>query len=286
MDLQVHKIISLNRPQNPRFYPIVSTGKERDEETGYGYFGARYYWSSVLTGWLSVDPLSDKYPNISPYNYCMWNPVKLVDPNGKDTIYSFALTSMNENQNRKNRLIIEWMRSLGDNPALFIISMHGHPEYMEYVNGNDGSNPDQVQKMTPKMLANMIRMGANLYSDNESKNLQTIFLLYSCTTGKSGNSFGKQLSEELPLSIVFAPIGSLFLYSGQKIDNAEAIYNNKGELFKKGPHQAWCIFMNGKLVKLFLDSAPQAWMNKQGGINKVIKMLNEKYQENYGKETK
>lgn len=37
MDLQVHKIISLNRPQNPRFYPIVFTGKERDKETGYGY---------------------------------------------------------------------------------------------------------------------------------------------------------------------------------------------------------------------------------------------------------
>ena len=151
------------------------TGKERDEETGYGYFGARYMDHELMTMWLSVDPLADKYPNISPYNYCMWNPVKLVDPNGKDTIYSFALTSMNENQNRKNRLIIEWMRSLGDNPALFIISMHGHPEYMEYVNGNDGSNPDQVQKMTPKMLANMIRMGANLYNDNKSKNLQTIF---------------------------------------------------------------------------------------------------------------
>lgn len=136
------------------------------------------------------------------------------------------------------------------------------------------------------MLANMIRMGANLYNDNKSKNLQTIFLLYSCMTGKGGNSFGKQLSEELPLSIVFAPIGSLFLYSDQKIDNAVAILNNKGELLMKGPHQPWCIFMNGKIVKIFLDSAPQAWINKQGGINNVIKMLNKKYQENYGNETK
>ena len=31
---------------------------------------------------LSVDPMSDKYPNISPYAYCAWNPVMLVDPNG------------------------------------------------------------------------------------------------------------------------------------------------------------------------------------------------------------
>ncbi len=59
------------------------TGKERDSETGYSYFGARFYDSDLMTGWLSVDPQSDKFPNISPYAYCNWNPVKLVDPNGE-----------------------------------------------------------------------------------------------------------------------------------------------------------------------------------------------------------
>jgi len=34
--------------------------------------------------WLSVDPMSDKYPSLSPYNYCAWNPVMLVDPDGRD----------------------------------------------------------------------------------------------------------------------------------------------------------------------------------------------------------
>lgn len=28
--------------------------------------------------------MADKYPNISPYAYCVWNPVKLVDPDGRD----------------------------------------------------------------------------------------------------------------------------------------------------------------------------------------------------------
>ncbi len=41
----------------------------------------------LMTMWLSVDPLADKYPNISPYAYCAWNPVKLVDPDGRDTSY-------------------------------------------------------------------------------------------------------------------------------------------------------------------------------------------------------
>ena len=64
-------------------YRFVSTGKERDEETGYNYHGARYYDANLLTSWLSVDPMADKYPGISPYNYCAWNPMKLVDPDGE-----------------------------------------------------------------------------------------------------------------------------------------------------------------------------------------------------------
>lgn len=59
-------------------------GKEKDYESSFHYYGARYYWSELLTGWLSVDPLADKYPSISPYAYCAWNPTKLVDPEGKD----------------------------------------------------------------------------------------------------------------------------------------------------------------------------------------------------------
>lgn len=37
-----------------------------------------------LRKWLSVDPLSDKYPNISPYAYCAWNPINKIDPDGRD----------------------------------------------------------------------------------------------------------------------------------------------------------------------------------------------------------
>ena len=58
------------------------SAKERDAETGLSYFGARYY-SVDLSIWLSVDPMSDKYPSLSPYVYCADNPVRLVDPNGE-----------------------------------------------------------------------------------------------------------------------------------------------------------------------------------------------------------
>lgn len=40
----------------------------------------------LMTMWLSVDPMSDKYLSISPYVYCAWSPVKLVDPNGREIV--------------------------------------------------------------------------------------------------------------------------------------------------------------------------------------------------------
>ena len=63
--------------------PYKFNGKEKDPETGLHYYGARYL-NTDLSIWLSVDPMSDKYPHLTSYNYCANNPVMLVDPDGRD----------------------------------------------------------------------------------------------------------------------------------------------------------------------------------------------------------
>lgn len=62
--------------------PYRFNGKELDEETGFAYYGARYY-DSQISMWLSVDPLAHEYRSLSSYNFVANNPISLVDPDGK-----------------------------------------------------------------------------------------------------------------------------------------------------------------------------------------------------------
>ena len=69
---------------NPEFQPFKYNGKELDMMHGLNTldYGARQY-DPVLPVWDRVDPLAEKYYHISPYMYCLGNPVKLVDSDGR-----------------------------------------------------------------------------------------------------------------------------------------------------------------------------------------------------------
>ncbi|MGH1346276.1 MAG: SpvB/TcaC N-terminal domain-containing protein [Nannocystales bacterium] len=56
------------------------TGKERDEETGLGYHGARYY-ACWLGRWTASDPIG-LGDGVNRYAYVSGNPITLTDPSG------------------------------------------------------------------------------------------------------------------------------------------------------------------------------------------------------------
>jgi RHS repeat-associated protein len=58
------------------------SGKEYDLETGYLYFGARYY-DPKLAIWLSSDPITKMLGPASPYAFAKNNPMSIVDPDGR-----------------------------------------------------------------------------------------------------------------------------------------------------------------------------------------------------------
>ncbi len=91
--------------KNSHNSPYKYNGKELDEESGLYYYGARYY-DPRISIWASVDPLALYNPifedefyfdgqhnggvynsgNLAPFIYCYQNPIKYIDPNGKQNI--------------------------------------------------------------------------------------------------------------------------------------------------------------------------------------------------------
>lgn len=71
-----------NRSYNISEMKYDYTGKERDNETTYDYFGARYY-DSRIANWTSIDPLLKFDLTESPYVYVSRNPLKYIDNDGR-----------------------------------------------------------------------------------------------------------------------------------------------------------------------------------------------------------
>lgn len=67
-------------PTSISTFPLSSAARHRHS----GLAG-----TSALSIWLSVDPMADKYPGVSPYVYCADNPVVIKDEDGEDIIGAF-----------------------------------------------------------------------------------------------------------------------------------------------------------------------------------------------------
>ena len=74
---------------------------------------------------MSIDPHCEKYYSISPYAYCMNNPVKYIDPNEKDAVLAVF-------PDYKISTPIGKMGNLGHAGVLLINNKTGLTKYYEY----------------------------------------------------------------------------------------------------------------------------------------------------------
>jgi RHS repeat-associated protein len=163
-------------------------GKELDAETGYTKTDNRYYWAEAGV-FLSVDPLSEKYPMLSSYNYAGNNPLIFKDPSGLDfdptidhkkktiTINATYYTSK-ENESKLQAGLDIWNEKSGE----YSYRLENGDEYFVNFNLTIDAKYDNIDKAENAFLkdksnsANIFKTADNLidpYSDEELRGYAT-----------------------------------------------------------------------------------------------------------------
>lgn len=230
--------------------------------------------------WLSVDPLADKYPNISPYAYCGWNPVKYVDPDGREWIVGGLASEMQIKKNKslsqttKNEMLTTTRhlergmairgKSIGalDWYNVFELFAHGNRE-------GTGIYDKFAFINSPDKLYAIFERSPYLSAPNSHS---SVFILYSCYAGNGKNSIARQLSgiKEVSGSVVIsatAPVainekGNEYVKDG---GNWNVFYKGKQIMTISGEEGAMTRFVQSKLkgegLEQFLKQCEQQYKN-------------------------
>ena len=238
--------------------PYKYNGKELDVMHGlntYDY-GARQY-NPVTARWDRMDPLAEKYYSVSPYVYCAGNPIKFVDPNGREKIIALHPSE----NNSYNMVLIQGAIDYPDDGTAIHIFAHG---------SSYGITLSLTNEDTPIFITEPNQSLNYGYSDynilNDSENLGSAFsafleknseiwrnsdngegvniVLHSCYTGKDieGTCFARELSKQFPGATIYAPQGRIEVTS----DLTEP--GNSNEEVEDG---RWKVFENGQGITTY-----------------------------------
>ena len=207
----------------------------------------------LMTMWLSVDPMADKYPSISPYNYCVWNPIKLVDPDGMDTTIVFDLDNASIYRREDTKRIGLYFVQVehGEETTLY----SGNTSYDRVNVGNNRTiisfkDAKQARDIYNYLKDNDVQFEWNLmFLKDGSADLVTSALLdkismdqddYSSENVESWRHYHPSFSgylywmpserdQEFALSLGLCP--SILDFCGQEYDFAPIIKENKNKVF-------------------------------------------------------
>ncbi len=101
MSIVTHYMIKLNNinvVSDRQATNRLHTGKEFLPFQGVALYDnqARYY-DPIGSKFLTMDPLCEKYPSLSPYSHCANNPLSIIDPTGRELVYSEEMTEDQQN---------------------------------------------------------------------------------------------------------------------------------------------------------------------------------------------
>ena len=171
------------RSYNAHTYRHGFTGHEKESDLAEGIYTTEYRLYDARVGrWLSVDPLFEKYVGMSPYNYCMLNPVMMVDPDGRDAIYIVF-------PDYKISAFWEKWEDLGHAGVLLIDNKSGVTKYYEY-----GRYDREGKGYTRNIQISNVKMGKDGKPTNES--LNKVLRQISKKAGQGGRIEGAYISSD------------------------------------------------------------------------------------------
>ena len=171
-------------------------GKEFDRIHGLDWYdyGARHM-SPDIGRFISIDPMAEKYYNISPYAYCGSNPVNIIDPNGMDWVQRTyeGITEYYYDRNIKSQKDID--KKYGENSGIQYIKNNSSYELggetFTFVNDTKDNKYGYVIKGSEKQDNDKILYGDNYTifgtSDN-SVNAETLHKNYLGTSYTGPNN--------------------------------------------------------------------------------------------------
>ena len=257
-------IYSTYRPQNqplPQGNLSATTSytfsaKEKDSETHLSYFGARYY-TSDLSIWLSVDPMSDKYPNENPYVYCSNAPLLFKDPNGREKIIALDPSA--------NQKLFNPIRRYTKNIGVIHFWGHGTESSIQVYDQEGEANRTYY---STSEFGKYLKKSSYIYNTNnqeEEESKTSILVLHSCKTGVKGG-IGQDLSKKLDLLVV-APSDDVEMKT-LKDGSPEEKVSNGG---------VWNIYYKGELMESFNGKTKPLFDNPQNTIEKYENMYKERH---------
>jgi len=188
--------------------PYKYNGKELDTERGLNLYDySARLMDPVLGRFSTMDPLAEKCYGISPYVYCLNNPIRLIDPDGREV----NLDAMSEEERKMYELNIAYQRKnsrLFD--AMYLLLENSKEKYViKY--GKTTKEEGSKDPVEGQFVANKNGGGTVIFSDlvaNIKLGTLTEELFHAFQHDNKANYANGEFNREFEAKIAVAAIGS------------------------------------------------------------------------------